>query len=120
MVYAIAFLVFARFLHMGSVLSSAFAYLAAIPVSFLGQKYFTFASRVPVGRELPTFLLVQGASLCVSVLVTYVAVDVLGMTEVVGVLAVVVIAGLSYVVMRSAVFGGSQLDAGIGSKSDTP
>ena len=106
--YAISLLVLVDALELGSILSSALAYLIALPVSFLGQKYFTFRSSGPVRRELPAYLALQGVNLFAAMLVTYVTVDVLGASHMIGILAVIaVISLLSYVAMALAIFSGS-------------
>lgn len=43
--------------------ASVIAYAVAIPVSFLGQKYFTFDARGRVPVELSLFLITQGIGL---------------------------------------------------------
>jgi putative flippase GtrA len=103
--YAVTLMTFVNLLGMGTIVSSAMAYVVSIPISFLGQKYFTFRSRGAMGRELPTYLLFQSINLAASVLVTYVIVDVLGMNHYVGIVAVISIVTLiSYAAMALAVF----------------
>ncbi len=105
-VYATVLLSLVHFLGTGSVVSSALAFVAAIPVSFFGQKYFTFQSQGTVKRELPAYLLLQGVNLIASVFVTYTVVDLFGMSHFFGILAVViVITMVSYAAMALAIFG---------------
>jgi putative flippase GtrA len=104
-VYAAVLLALVHFLGTGSMVSSALAYVAAIPVSFFGQKYFTFQSQGNVKRELPAYLLLQGVNLIASVFVTYTVVDLVGMSHYLGILAVVsVITLISYAAMALAIF----------------
>jgi putative flippase GtrA len=96
------------------------AYLIAVPVSFLGQKHFTFKSKESARRELPAYLLLQGLNLCAAMLITYVVVDVLSMGYVMGIFAVVVIAGLSYLAMGLAVFRRVPSHAGANREGNLP
>jgi putative flippase GtrA len=105
LIYAVSLLALVHFLNLGSLLSSALAYLIAIPFSFLGQKYFTFQSKGKLQGELPGFLLLQGFNLLAAMAVTYVTVDVLGFGHYAGIAAVIIaIAIISYVTMALGIF----------------
>lgn len=103
--YALVLLVLVTFFGAGSIVSSALAYVISIPVSFLGQKYFTFRSQGAVRRELPAFIALQIVNLVAAVFVTYLTVDIFGASHLVGILAVVcTIALISYGAMAFAIF----------------
>ncbi len=105
LVYAASLLAIVHFLATSSMVSSALAYVIAIPFSFLGQKYFTFRSRGAMWGELPSFLLLQGVNLIAAVAVTHVVVDVLGFGHYAGIAAVIIaIAVISYASMALAIF----------------
>ncbi len=105
LIYAASLLVLVHFLNLGSLLSSAIAYLTAIPFSFLGQKYFTFQSKAKFQHELPGFLMLQGFNGVAAMAVTYVAVDILGLGHYVGIAAVIIaIAVISYGTMALKIF----------------
>ena len=119
LVYAANLLALVHFFGTGSMMSSAVAYLIAIPVSFLGQKYFTFQSQGAVRRELSAYLVLQGINLVAAMLVTYVVVDVFGMSHIIGILAViVVVALLSYVFMALAIFRKTPSTSGVNDRSN--
>jgi len=89
----------------GSVLSSALAYLIAIPFSFLGQKYFTFQSKGALLKQLPAFVLLQGFNLMTAMFLTYVVVEVAGLGYFAGIAAVIItVAGISYGSMALGIF----------------
>ncbi len=105
LVYAASLLSLVHLFNTGSMLSSALAYLVAIPFSFLGQKYFTFQSKGAMWKELPAFLLLQGFNLFAAMFVTHVVVDVLGLGHYAGIVAVIIaIAIISYGSMALAIF----------------
>jgi putative flippase GtrA len=109
LVYAASLLTIVHFFATSSVLSSALAYVIAIPFSFLGQKYFTFQSRGAMRRELLSFLLLQGVNLVAAVAVTHVVVDVQGLGHYAGIAAVIIaIAVISYASMALAIFRKTQ------------
>ncbi|MEQ1863929.1 MAG: GtrA family protein [Micropepsaceae bacterium] len=103
--YSLVLLALVTYAGAGSIVASALAYVIAIPVSFLGQKYFTFRSQGAVQRELPAFVALQAVNLVAAVFVTYVTVDVIGASHYAGILAVVcTIALISYGAMALAIF----------------
>jgi putative flippase GtrA len=103
--YSFVLLALVTYAGAGSIVASAAAYVVAIPVSFLGQKYFTFRSQGAVQRELPAFLALQVVNLVAAVFVTYVTVDIIGANHFVGIFAVVcTIALISYAAMALAIF----------------
>lgn len=105
LVYAVSLFFLVKNFDMGSMQSSAVAYVIAIPASFVGQKYFTFKSPESIWRELPAFLALQAINLFSAMLVTYTVVDVLGLNHFVGVLAVIMtIAIISYCSMALSIF----------------
>ncbi len=108
LVYALVFLAMVKFLATGSIVSSTVAYGIAIPVSFVGQKYFTFKSQGAARREFAGYLLLQAANLVVSVALTYAVIDVLGLGYYVSISGVVFFVALSsYISMRFAIFSNS-------------
>jgi len=60
------------------VLASPIAYLIAIPVSFFGQKYFTFASKGKAKTEASFFIILQLCSLAIATGLTAFTTEVLG------------------------------------------
>jgi putative flippase GtrA len=105
LVYAVSLLSLVHLFNTGSMLSSAVAYLVAIPFSFLGQKYFTFRSKGTMWKELPAFLLLQGVNLIAAMFVTHVVVDVMGLGNFAGIVAVIIaVAIISYASMALAIF----------------
>jgi putative flippase GtrA len=105
LVYAVSVLAIVHFLGVGSMLTSALAYMIAIPFSFLGQKYFTFQSKGAMWKELPAFLLLQGVNLFAAMFITYAVVDVFGLSHLAGICAVIAaVAVISYSSMALAIF----------------
>lgn len=105
--YALAVLVLVDVMAMNTSLASVLAYLLAIPVSFFGQKHFTFGSKASAQGEFARFLVVQGISLVLSLLVMRAVTDWFGWSHRVGILAVIiVIAVVNYGIMRNLVFLG--------------
>lgn len=103
--YSLVLLALVTYVGTGSIVSSALAYVVSIPVSFLGQKYFTFRSQGAVQRELPAFIALQIVNLVAAVFITYVTVDIFGASHFAGILAVVcTIALISYGAMAFAIF----------------
>lgn len=100
----IAYLLVAR-MGVGQVAASAIAYIAALPISFLGQKFFTFRSRGAARVEAPRFLVLQGANLALASGVTAFFAHVLNAPAIYGIIAVCVAIPLSaYLAMSIAVF----------------
>jgi putative flippase GtrA len=90
---------------LANVWASALGYLLAIPVSFAGQKYFTFQAAGWSRSELVRFLIVQAINLVLAAVIMTTVADVLGYGRVAGVLAVVVSVPLiTYLLLRTAVF----------------
>ena len=104
-----AYAVFALLLIEGAGLrswaASALAYVLAIPVSFFGQKHFTFRSRGPIASEIPAFLLLQAANVGLAAGVMALVADVAALPHALGVLAVlVVIPTVTYFALARGVF----------------
>ena len=105
--YALIVLVLVDAMAMNTSLASVLAYLLAIPVSFFGQKHFTFGSSAAARGEFARFLIVQGVSLLLSLVVMRAVTDWLGWSHRIGILAVIiVIAVVNYGIMRNLVFLG--------------
>lgn len=105
-VYAVCAFVGVDMLGLSGLVSSIVAYLIAIPVSFAGQKYWTFRATGNLSYELPRFFAVQITCLIASALIMTVLVDVLHLSHVLGVAAVIVaIPAASYILMSRGVFG---------------
>lgn len=104
-IYALVTLVCVDRFEASGTVASIIGYLVAIPVSFLGQKLWTFKSKGSVSRELPRFLTVQGANLVLAAAVMAVVKDILGFDRMVGIVAVVlIIPTLTYLVLSRRVF----------------
>lgn len=103
--YAVLAIALVSRLGMDPTTSSALAFLIAIPVSYLGQKHFTFASKGATRTELPRFLVVQGLNLIAATLIMRVVAVDLGLGHVIGTIAVVATIPLAtYVMLNRAVF----------------
>ena len=107
-VYAVIMLGLADGLSVSPVWASAVAYVVAIPLSYLGQRRFTFRSKDPVRGQLPGFAALQGINFLAALGVTHLVTDMLGLgawASVVAVIVViVVIALLSYCAMAFGIF----------------
>jgi putative flippase GtrA len=104
-VYAVGVVALVDGLGLAATVSSALAYLIAVPVSFLGQKHVTFGSGGEVRRELPRFLAVQVVNLAAAALIMQLVTGALGMSHLIGMLAVIaVIPALTYVLLSILVF----------------
>lgn len=104
-VYAIVALVLIDSVGLAAMAASVIAYLVAIPVSFAGQKLWTFRSQGPVEREVPRFVGVQLANLAASAALLDVVVDRLHFDRLVGIAAVCVAVPLAtYIALRYLVF----------------
>ncbi len=105
-VYAVCAFVGVDMLGMSGLVASVLAYLIAIPVSFAGQKYWTFRAKGELSYELPRFFAVQISCLIASALIMTILVDILHLSHILGVAAVIVsIPAASYVLMSRRVFG---------------
>lgn len=94
---------------LGTGLASSLAYVVAIPVSFVGQKYFTFRSDGRTMTELPKFLVIQVANIILCGVILKLATDIWGLPAIVGILMVVVVVPLaSYVLFALLVFTASR------------
>lgn len=103
--YAIFALVFITWLGADQVVASVVAYISAIPVSFFGQKFFTFKSGGAAGIEFLRFLPVQGANLLLAASITAIFAHVLSADPIYGIAAVMVIIPLfTYAAMSIVVF----------------
>jgi putative flippase GtrA len=103
--YAILALLLIEGAGLPSWAGSALAYVLAIPVSFFGQKHFTFRSHGHIASEMPAFLLLQAANIGLAAGVMAVATNVAGLPHWLGVLAVVaVIPAVTYVALTRSVF----------------
>jgi len=104
-VYAIAALVAVDSFAMSGIAASTVAYMIAIPISFIGQKFWTFRAKGAIARELPRFLGVQLLSLIAASLVMGGVVDVLGWDRLIGIAAVIsVIPVGTYLLLSRGVF----------------
>jgi len=104
-VYAIIAIVAVDMMGMSGLGASALAYLVAIPVSFIGQKFWTFRASGTLRRELPGFLAVQAVNLVAAAVIMALLVDVLKLDRIVGVGAVVIaIPAMTYLLLSRKVF----------------
>lgn len=80
-------------------------YLLAIPLNFVLQRGFAFRVTKPNGSELPRFLVVHGASILFSILLMFIATDILHAHYRFGVLLTMIsVPVLVFVVMNRWVF----------------
>ena len=94
-----------EYLGQSSSASSLCGYFVAIPVSYLGQKYFAFKSRGSIEHDLPRFLMLQLVNLLLAAAVMKFIVDILQMPFVLGTAAVIVVIPLfTYVILSYGVF----------------
>jgi putative flippase GtrA len=85
--------------------ASAGAYVVAIPVSYLGQKYFTFRSRQRSWHELGRFLVVQLFNLLLAAVIMHVACETFKLDRLWGIVAVVAVIPIAtYAMLALAVF----------------
>lgn len=104
-VYSIIAILAIDHLGVSGFYASVIGYLVAIPVSFIGQKFWTFRATGALRRELPGFLLVQGLNLIAAAIIMTVLVDFFGFDRIVGVAAVVgAIPLMTYILLSRNVF----------------
>lgn len=104
-VYAVAGLSLVDGLNVPPVIASGLAYMTAIPVSFLGQKHFTFGSCGAVRRELSRFILVQALNLVLAAGIMALITDLFGQSHRLGIIVVIVsIPAVTYVLLATSVF----------------
>lgn len=88
--------------------ASVIGYLCGIPVSFFGQKYFTFGSKARAREEIGRFIIVQLINLVLSLVVMRFVTVWLGLSHWLGIVAVIgVIALMTYGALRTHVFHGA-------------
>ena len=88
-----------------NVLSSVFAYAVAIPVSFAGQKYFTFNADGKVPVELSLFLVTQAIGLVLAALIMGVAEQMFSGSPIPAIVCVVIaIPILNFIIMTYVIF----------------
>lgn len=103
--YAVLAYVFIWVFEFSEVLASALAYLIAIPVSFIGQKYMTFMSKAAVKTEAGKFLILQLFCLVAAMLIPIIITDVVGLHPNFSILAVcILIPPISFGVMLFMIF----------------
>ena len=103
--YAIFAFSFIHWIGVGQVAASAAAYIAALPISFLGQKLFTFRSKGKTHIEAQRFLVVQGISLLLATGITALFAHVLNKEPIYAIVAVVIIIPtFTYIAMSVGVF----------------
>ena len=104
-VYAICSYILIWNFNVNEILASTIAYLIAIPISFIGQKYFTFSSDGKVKTEASKFLVLQLFCLVLATLTTSVTSKVLFLHPNIGIIVVcIVIPLMSYFLMSFVVF----------------
>ena len=85
--------------------ASVLAYLIAIPISFVGQKFWAFRAKGALARELPRFLVVQGFNLAAAAMIMTILVDIIGFDRLVGIAAVILaIPAMTYILLSRKVF----------------
>lgn len=103
--YAVAVLALVRWPGLGPTMASVVAYIIATPVSYFGQRNFTFASEGSLHRELPRFLVVQVINLAAAAVVMWIVSEQLGADPAIGVVAVVMVIPLmTYILLNQSVF----------------
>ena len=104
-IYAVAGLVLIDGLGIASPIASGLAYVIAIPVSFLGQRHFTFGSRGAVRHELPRFVFVQIFNIALAIGIMALVTDVLGQSHQLGIIAVILcIPAVTFLLLATTVF----------------
>jgi putative flippase GtrA len=104
LIYAAIVIIAVKGFGIEEVIASVIGYGMAIPVNFIGQKYYTFRSDRPARQELLQYVLVQAFNLAMAAAVTY-AVDRAGMNVYLGIVAVVVVIPvMTYLLLKLAVF----------------
>lgn len=104
-VYAVVAVMAVDLFAMSGLFASIVGYLVAIPVSFFGQKFWTFRATGSMARELPRFLIVQLVNLAAAAMIMAVLVDVMGLDRLIGVAAVVLsIPAMTYLLLARNVF----------------
>jgi putative flippase GtrA len=105
LVYSALYAILAEAGSLDAVVISVIAYLAAMFVSFVGHKYFTFGSAGDLKTQIFKFLALQGGCLLATVLLTGLVVDVLRWPYGFAILLVdIFIPGLSYLALKLVVF----------------
>jgi putative flippase GtrA len=104
-VYAGVVLIVMGKFGLSSALAGAVGYIVAIPVSFLGQKRWTFRAQGKKYVELCGFVVVQAANTVLSALAMMIATDVLGFHPFVGIVVIVLLLpAMTYFVLLRKVF----------------
>ena len=110
LLYAVWAHAFIQFAGLDSVLSSALAYGLTVPVSFIGQKYFTFKARGKLRSELAGFFFTHGLGLLLAIVIMA-AMELTPFDPVIGILAVMIAVPLiSFVLMNTYVFKKPELN----------
>lgn len=85
--------------------ASVWGYLAGIPVSFFGQKHFTFRSKHNAWAEIVPFLIVQMVNIAASFVLMYLITEIMGLSHWIGIGAVILAsAALAYLLLKVFVF----------------
>jgi len=104
-VYAGVVLIAIRKFGISSALAGAIGYIVAIPVSFVGQKRWTFRAQGTQYIEFRGFVVVQAANTALSALAMLISTDVLGLNPFVGIIVIVlVLPTMTYFVLSRKVF----------------
>lgn len=108
LLYAVLAHSFIKIGGLDPVFSSTAAYGLTIPVSFIGQKYFTFRARGKLGSELQGFILLHAAGLMVATALMA-TVESTSYDPLFGILAVMIaVPLLSFLLMNTYVFKKSE------------
>lgn len=103
--YAVMAYLLTNYCKIDPVLASITAYAIAIPVSFIGHKYFTFGSTGKMKTETPLFLLLQLCGLGIAAGLTSFMTKTLGWHSNVAILAVcLILPPTSYFIMSLFIF----------------
>jgi putative flippase GtrA len=104
-VYSITVILAIDRLGLNAFYASVIGYLVAIPVSFVGQKFWTFRATGALKRELPGFLAVQALNLLAAAIIMAFFVDFLRLDRLIGVALVVgAIPLMTYILLSRNVF----------------
>lgn len=85
------------------IIASVLAYIAAIPLSFAGQKFYAFKSTMAVTDELPRFVAVQIFNLILAGAAMFLITDIVGLPFWLGTLTVIALIPLTTFMMLSLV-----------------
>ncbi len=90
--YVIGVAVLVELLRMDPNLAAPLTYAALLPLNFLGQKFFTYNSRLPSRSEIIPFLAMHAITATISAIIMWAATEKLGMTHWAGSIIIAIVA----------------------------